>query len=184
MKSYLLVFLLLLMVAGCSHPAEAPSQTAKKDIDAQGMALFTSENYSFSFRYPAEWTERTSELPDQWGIHDTDDTVILFMTSPSSTDNLEEAGKEQALRDFFISEGRQPTEEDRKKTEDIVATQAFGSSSWYTYAIQFGGENVSSIVSGTLCNGRQVIMVFVARNSQFDLKKPIYTDMLSSFTCS
>ena len=171
------IFVLCLILIGCaaSNQAGAPSTTA----------YFTSKEYSFSFTYPSGWSQNAQDLPNKWAIVDEDQDAILFTVNQAPVGNLALLGNLQAVRDLYETNNQSGiTQEKMEAISKIVKLKKYTNAEFYTYAIDFADKEVQSIVSGTLCNGREVTIVLVAHNVASSQKTQLYEGILDSFTCS
>ncbi|MBS3130863.1 hypothetical protein J4212_00365 [Candidatus Woesearchaeota archaeon] len=139
---------------------------------------FKSEEYGFTFSYPADWEQITKDLPNNWAIRKSDNLVI-FTVNPTNGKPLNELGVEQALSDF--SGSNEGTSED--EAAKSVGVRKFGQEEWYTYAIKFAGEGIDSFVSGTVCGDSHIVVVLVTSPEAEPANLAMYTSMLNSFKC-
>jgi len=70
--------------------------------------------------------------------------------------------------------------EEMDKQVKIIRTKKV---SWYTYAIDFPSKNVKSVVSGTLCDGKEITIVLVTKNEDYEKNMEYYLEMIGSFEC-
>jgi hypothetical protein len=170
-KKVIIIILVLLLIVGCSKKHE----TKKNENDE--YSIYQNKKYGFSFSYPVSWEEVKNDEPNRWAILDKQRNVILVVVNNATSSDLLKLGKAQAIKDYY------PRKIDEKKINDIVKLRYFNSKKWYTYAIKFSDKNIDSIVSGTLCNGKEINLVLVTNNMDYDKNKEIYIAILNSFKC-
>jgi len=168
---------LLILAAGCKNAKSS-------EITGMGVLQFKSEAYGFSFSYPDKWEEVSRDLPDKWALLDKNRNTILFLVNKAQKNDLLALGRLQALRDVY-NEDKIPdlSEAELQKTFEIVKLEYFNNREWYTYGIKFSDKDVNSLVSGTLCQGNEIVFVLVSDYLSFDKNKATYTNMISTFEC-
>ncbi len=177
MKNIPPILLLSLLLFGCASGTESSSE--KK------TGIFTSPEYSFSFSYPPEWKEIAQDLPNKWAIVDANSDAILFTVNNAQVQNLALLGNFQAIRDLYQVENYTGLSPDKMDAiSKIVKLETFGQQEYYTYAIDFKDKGIQSIVSGTLCDQKEITVVLVSRIETATIKTQMYTDLLTSFTCT
>ena len=145
---------------------------------------FINEKYGFSFFYPSEWTETTRDLPDKWALVDSKKNTILFIVNTPIITNLSILGQIHALEDIFPKNvNPRVIQEEANKIGNIVKLVSYNNLTLYTYAIKFSDKNVNSIVAGTLCNDKEIMLVLVAETESFEEKKKVYSNILETFKC-
>ena len=138
---------------------------------------YESKEHGFSFLYPDSFKEADKEK-DRFAFIDKDKDVILFIINKNPlTNDLLTLGKEQAYKDFST---QLTSKENIEKQVKIMRAEK---RSWYTYAIDFPEKNVKSIVSGTLCGEKEIVVVLVTKNNDYEENKEYYLEMLRSFKC-
>ncbi|MBW2975365.1 hypothetical protein KY366_06620 [Candidatus Woesearchaeota archaeon] len=164
-KTSILFFCLILLIfplAGCRS----------KSL----ISEYKSKEHGFSFLCPKSFKE-TSKEENRFALLDKEDNAILFIieNDPKETDILS-LGKEQAYKDFS-------EEFSDEEIEELVRTIRTEKGRWYTYAIDFPEKSVKSIVSGTLCRGKEISIVLVTKDRDYGKNKDYYTGIISSFEC-
>ncbi len=179
----MLVMAFMLFISGCTS---APPAIVDSSF-VEPLKKFTSTAYGFSFSYPSDWAENTRDLPDRWAIIEKSqnpENIMLFIVSPQTNESLLVAGRMQALRDLHPDgEFANLTGAQALSIINTVQLQQFSESMWYTYGVKFDQKNVESIVSGTFCNGKEIIIVVVSDTVSFEQNKQEYIALLSSFHC-
>ena len=171
MKRFFLIVVFAIL-GGCA--AEQPSD----------KSTFSSPEYSFSFFYPSDWKEVTQDLPNKWAIVDENSDAILFTVNSAQVDNIALLGNFQAIRDLYQVENYTGLSPDKMDAiSKIVKIEQFNGREFYTYAIDFKDKGVQSLISGTLCNGKEVTIVLVTQAETAAEKTMVYSDLLNSFTC-
>jgi len=166
---------LLLVTSGCSNDDNLIQNPEVKSFD--------SKQFGFTFQYPLDWSERIQDLPNNWAISRGQDTII-FMVRGSDKIDLLELGKRQAMSDTIGNSSAVVSKEVAEQVYGMVTLTNFNDQQWYTYAIEFKGESVDSIISGTLCGSHEILMVLVSSIATYDQNKETYTKLLESFTCN
>jgi hypothetical protein len=178
----LAVVFLLFLVSSCAQP-QVPEKENKKSA-APSLKPFINEKYGFSFIHSTEWQEITSDLPDRWALRGDDENTIVFVVSPAQSQDVLTLGRAQAMRDMF--DGKQASEltpEDLAGVFAIIKLDTFNNKEWYTYGIKFSNKQLDSLISGTVCNGNEIVLVLVNDAQAFDNSQEIYTGILESFKC-
>lgn len=174
MKQLKKFFLLIILIVSIGCGSENKILNTNK---------YKSESYGFSFIYPSNWIEVTKDLPDKWAILNGEDTIIFTVNSANSNEILN-LGKAQAIRDFYSKENiNNLDQEEVDKVTKIVKLEEFNKRAWYTYAIKFSENNVNSIVSGTICEDKEINLVMVSGFGTYEANKLIYRYLLESFKC-
>ncbi|MEA2036428.1 MAG: hypothetical protein U9O94_02890 [Nanoarchaeota archaeon] len=138
---------------------------------------YEDKEHDFSFVYSNIFKEENKEK-DKFALVDGDDNVIIFMINENPTsDDVLELGKEQAYLDLST---QMRNKEDIDKQVKIVKTKT---NDWYTYAIEFSGEGAKSIVSGTFCEGKSIMVVLVTKDNDYERNKEEYMRVVGSFEC-
>ena len=138
---------------------------------------YKSKEYGFSFLYPDSFKEADKEN-DRFAFLDKDENAILFIINKEPLrEDILALGREQAYQDFST----QLTS--KEKIDEQVKIMKTKKMSWYTYAIDFPDENVKSIVSGTLCGGKEITIVLVTKNEAYERNKEHYLGLVGSFDC-
>lgn len=141
------------------------------------FSTYKSKEYGFSFLYPDSFREADKE-EDRFAFVDEDNNAILFIINENpSTNEIRELGREQAYKDFST---QLTSKEEMDKQVKIIRTKKV---SWYTYAIDFPSKNVKSVVSGTLCDGKEITIVLVTKNEDYEKNMEYYLEMIGSFEC-
>ncbi len=175
MKKIFLLVCFALVLFGCT-----PKSTDDQEIQIPLSNKFQSTEYGFSFTYPNGWDEVTRDLPDKWALVKASDT-LLFTVANATLADLLALGKIQALQDI---QGDSPlTQQQITMVEQVVGIAKFNERDWYTYAIDFSDKNVDTIVSGTICGNREVMLVLVSNKNNYEINRELYTSMLNSFSC-
>ena len=176
--NFLILVILILFLVSCT--GRVKSDNLKEN---ENWVNFKNERYGFSFSFPQSWTEVTKDLPDKWAILDNEDTII-FTVNKADSDNLMVLGKIQAIRDLYPNNNTKKIEQEKvDEVNKIVNLKLFNNKNWYTYAIEFSGKNVNSIVSGTLCGEYEINLVMVSSFDSYEKNKIVYGGVLDSFKC-
>lgn len=164
-KNFLILFLIIpiILFNGCN---------GDEPLKDSGMKSFQNKEHGFSFYFPDSWEEVNNDLPDRWAIKKNQDTVI-FTVNNAEGKTLSGLAKEQLKRDM-------PEDPDY---EDQLNIMTFKEKEWYTYAINYQDQGVNTIVSGTICNDKEINMVLVSNIASFEENRIIYSFMLESFRC-
>jgi hypothetical protein len=138
---------------------------------------YKNDEYGFSFMRPAAFKEASHET-DRFALLDKEKNAILFITNtqPISKDILT-LGETQAASDL-------PGDLEESDISKQVSIMNIHQRNWFTYAIDFPGEDIKSIVSGTLCNNNEVIVVLVTKNQFYEENQRQYLAILSTFECT
>ena len=161
-----MAFFILGIIAGCKNTEE------KKDF-----VSYENKEYGISFLYPSAF-QKTQEEPTRFALLDKDkNAIILIIEDNPSTLDILELGRDEAYKDM----GQGVAE--KKEIDKHVKIMQINQISWYNYAIDFPNEEVKSIISGTLCNNKQVSIVLATKNNAYEKNQQYYEAILQSFKC-
>ena len=170
-----------ILLSGCAKQSGLNKSEAKKNNEIYKMS---NDAYNFSFSYQSGWDEIKRDLPQKWAIVSPSKDTMLFVVDKAKSNNTLALGRSQALRDLYPQ--NKVTElngEKLKEVFSIVTLKSLNNNTWYTYGLQFADKNISSIVSGTICNGNEIIIVMVSRYESLVENEDNYAKILNSFKC-
>jgi len=163
--------LILLLTIGCTQ-----------EVLQEQPNTFLSEEHGFSFSYPNGWDEVTQDLPNNWAVL-KGENALIFTVEDAKVSNIAALGKIRALEDVYPANTDTFEQEKIDRINEIVNPISFNGQEWYTYAIQFSDKEAKSIVSGTLCEDKEITLVMISDFDSYELIKESYTGMLDTFSC-
>ena len=88
-----------------------------------------------------------------------------------------------AIKDVFEEPVQGIEQSKLEEIAKMLSLQQFNGKEWFTYGLKSG--NVNSLVSGTLCNGKEILIAYVIMDSNsLESGKTAYHNLLNSFECS
>ena len=167
--------LLVLFLVSCSGKTGT--------ISDKNSRAFQSREFGFSFSYPAGFNAIEKDLPNNWAATDSNKNTIIFIVSSAGNSSLYDLGLSHAIKDVYEDSSHEIDLAKVNEIAKILSIQNFNGREWFTYGLKSG--SVNSLVSGTICKGKEVLIAFVMMDpNNLDSGKLVYHDLLDSFSCA
>lgn len=187
--------LMILFAFGCSNALKMQNEEKSKQAEVVqdgDDSRFVSEAYGFSFDVPDEWKKVTHDLPNHYAVQHpeySENVIIMVVDDAPGNDESPEflygRGLRQVVGDMYGDVEPETLNKDQvNDASRQLSLKSVHNIDWYTYGMRFEENQVNTIISGTICDEKEVLFVLVSDETNLLDNQIVYGTMLDSFSCT